>query len=74
MKREEFLNELKEAVQVEKLAENDSLQDMDEWDSLAITSTLLAFNKKLDSWIDIQKIRDCNTVGELLDLGNDKYE
>ena len=74
MKREEFLKELKDAMQVEKLAEDDSLLDMDEWDSLAMTSTLLAFNTKLDSWIDIQKIRDCNTVAELLDLGNDKYE
>ena len=74
MKREDFLQELAEAIQVDELHEDDILLDMDEWDSLAITATLVAFNTALNLSPDIQKIRDCNTVAELLDLGEEKYE
>lgn len=74
MKREEFLKEIAAAIQVDELHEEDDLLDMDEWDSLAETATLLAFNTALNLFPDIQKIRDCNTVAELLDLGKEKYE
>ena len=74
MKREEFLKEIAEAIQVEELHEDDNLLDMDEWDSLAETATLLTFNTALNLFPDIQQIRDCNTVRELLDLGQEKYE
>ena len=74
MKREEFLDYIASAIQVDKLSEDTCLLDLDEWDSLAETAVMLAFNMVLGVFIEIQKIRQCNTVKELLDLGNEKYE
>ncbi|MDD4520370.1 MAG: hypothetical protein EOM53_00420 [Alphaproteobacteria bacterium] len=74
MKREAFLEEIKEAIQADELNESDFLLDMDEWDSLAETAVLLAFSSNLNLFLEVSKIRECNTVKELLDLGNAEYE
>ncbi|MBO4520169.1 MAG: hypothetical protein J5787_03080 [Alphaproteobacteria bacterium] len=74
MKREELLKEIAQAIQAEELHENDVLADLDEWDSLAETTALLTFGKALNLFPDIQKIRDCKTVADLLDIGNEKFE
>lgn len=74
MKREAFLEEIKEAIQADELNESDFLLDMDEWDSLAETAVLLTFSSNLNLFLEVSKIRECNTVKELLDLGNAEYE
>lgn len=74
MNREEFLNKIEQSIQVSELKESDYLIDLPEWDSLAITSSIVAFSTFLGLKPNMYDLNNCNTVKELLDLGAEKYE
>lgn len=75
MKKEEFLQKIIDAVEIEEeIDENTSLEDIEEWDSLAAVTTLALFNKFLGVKISASNIKDAKFVGDILKLGEGKYE
>lgn len=75
MKREEFLKLFVDKNEIEAdINESTELETIEEWDSLAAVTTLALFFKNLGIKINASSLKDCKTVGDLLDLGNEKYE
>lgn len=73
MKRSEFLEEIKEKLEIEQdIDENTSLVDIEEWDSLAAVTVLAMFKRNFDLGVSASSIKDAKTVKDILDLG--KYE
>lgn len=74
MKREEFLALWIDAVEFPaSVGEAAVLADIEEWDSLAAVTTLALFNQKLQCRLPADKLKACKTVGDLLDLGAERY-
>ncbi len=74
MKKEEFLEKFIDAVQIEEdVNEHTDLSSLDEWDSLASVTVLALFNKYLGLKLTAQDIKSCMTVGDILNLGREKY-
>lgn len=75
MKKEEFLKKIIDAVEIEEeINENTELEEIEEWDSLAAVTTLALFNKHLGIKITANDIKDAKTIGDILKLGESKYE
>ncbi len=75
MKKEEFLKKIIEAVEIEEeINESTELEEIEEWDSLAAVTTLALFNKHLGIKITTNDIKNSKTVGDVLKLGEGKYE
>lgn len=75
MKREEFFDLLVETIQTEdEVNESTQLESIEEWDSLATVATLGLFHKKFGFRPETNKIQACQTIGDLLDLADGKYE
>ncbi len=68
MNKEEFLNELKIAINTDKdLHENMVLDELDEWDSLAIMCTVSMFADRLKQDINFEDFQNIKTIGDLMD-------
>lgn len=75
MKKEEFLKKIIKAVEIEEeINESTGLEEIEEWDSLAAITTLALFNKHLGIKIAASDIKDAKTIGDILKLGESKYE
>jgi acyl carrier protein len=75
MKREEFFAELLEIIEVEdQVSETLPLESLEEWDSLASVTTLALFKKRLQLNVTAADMINCKTIGDILDLGKEKYE
>ncbi len=75
MKRQEFLAKLIETIEIEEeINESTKLESLEEWDSLASVTTLALFKKILGINIVSADIIKCQTIGDILDLGKEKYE
>lgn len=75
MNRDEFFKEIIETIQAEDdVSEVTLLSEIYEWDSLASVTALALFNKHLDLKISASQIKFCNTIKDILDLGNEKYD
>ena len=75
MKKEEFLKKIIEAVEIERdINENTKLEEIEEWDSLAVITVLALFNKFFKIKINAVIIQNAKTVGDILKLGSGKYE
>lgn len=74
MKREEFLNLLNELVEAEEdLSEDSILEEVAEWDSLAVISFMALFSKTFNSTVNAQYVKSSNKVSDLLDLAKGYY-
>ena len=70
MKKEEFFKKMADAVEIEEqVDENTILADLEEWDSLAAVTTLALFKKHLNMNITADNLRNCKTIGDILNLG-----
>ncbi|MBK1964665.1 acyl carrier protein [Campylobacter novaezeelandiae] len=69
MTKNEFLEELKEAMhRDESLDENMLLDDIDEWDSLAFVSIMVLFKNLFDMKITGDDLKKCQKVSDLIAL------
>lgn len=69
MTKNEFLEELKEAMhRDESLDENMLLDDIDEWDSLAFVSIMVLFKNLFDIKITGDDLKKCQKVSDLIAL------
>ncbi len=67
MNKEEFLNELKIAINTDtNLHEDIILEDLPEWDSLAVMCTISMFTDSLNIQMDFDEIKDFKTIKDLM--------
>lgn len=75
MKREEFLIELNEMVQAEEdMIETTILESIDEWDSLALVSSLALFQRSFGFRPDLNSLHNAKTTADVLNLANGYYK
>ncbi|QGQ98481.1 acyl carrier protein [Paenibacillus psychroresistens] len=75
MKKIELLNEIKEILQVDmELTDDMKLEEIEDWDSLAIVSVISLFDLLLSVNITSQQVNNCRTIQDLLNLTNGKLE
>lgn len=74
MRREEFLREMDEMLELEPgtLKGPEALADLDGWDSLAVISFIALTDEKLDTVIDGESLAKAATVDDLLGLLGDR--
>lgn len=68
MKIDEFLDELKDILEVDELDIDSVLVELDEWDSLSIMSVMVLFSKKFGINIKIKDIQEVKSVKDLISL------
>ncbi|MBR1942921.1 acyl carrier protein [bacterium] len=74
MNRSEFLNNLQTRTSCPELVENAELLDLADFDSLMIMQIVAAFKNLLNLNVTMNDINDCNTVSDILDLGEAGYD
>ncbi len=67
MNKEEFINELKIAINTDsELYEDMVLEDLPEWDSLAVMCTISMFTDSLNIQMDFNEFKDLKTIKDLM--------
>lgn len=77
IKIEDFINELKDALEIEEEEEEISLEtnlkDLEEYDSLSVLSIIAMIDKNFDKQIPSADFTKVTTVSSLMDLIGKKY-
>ena len=74
MKREEFLVELEDILQRDKVCkETDLLDEYDEWDSLSKMAIMAFYNKNFGITVTLNDLKALKTVADLINLAGDKF-
>lgn len=76
IKKEEFLNNLKEALEVEDdetLAVDTNLKDLEEYDSLSVLVIVTMVDKKFKKQISSSDFKKVTTVNSLISLIGEEY-
>ncbi|ANV98006.1 acyl carrier protein [Helicobacter enhydrae] len=69
MKKQEFLLALQDALQRdEALEENMKLNELEEWDSLAIVSLIALYDQLFAIQVTGNTLRECQSVSDLIAL------
>lgn len=77
MRREEFFNLLVDKCGFKDelgLSEETSLVSLENWDSLALISTIATFRTVFNFSPDVTALQACGTFKDVLDLANHRYE
>ena len=75
MKREEFLKLIEETIDADdELTEDSVLDNIEDWDSLSVISVLALINKHFGFRPQVNDLKNCKTIKDVLDLANGKYE
>ena len=73
MKKVEFIELLEETIDTEELNENMSLEEIEEYDSIAVLS-LMSMYDELDIKVSPNDFKDLKTVNDLISLAGSKIE
>lgn len=74
MTRNEFLDLIIDIIEADDDIEEDSvLEEIEDWDSLAVISVLALFNKYFAFRPDLDALNCCVTIKNILDLADGKY-
>lgn len=75
MKKEDFLVELEDILQRDDAcAEDDLLEDYDEWDSLSKMAVMAFYNKTFGIKIPLTEFKNLKTVSDLIKLAGDNID
>jgi acyl carrier protein len=75
MKKLELLEEIKEVLQRdEEISLDMKLEDIEEWDSLALISIISLYDQLFEILITFEKLKKCETVDDLAELVSDKLD
>jgi acyl carrier protein len=74
MNKQEFLNRIEEIIEVDagSLNGDEVLDDLEDWDSLAVMGFIAMVDKHFGITLDAEKIGQCRSVNELCDLLGNK--
>ena len=77
MKTEDFINELKDALEIEdedqKITLKTNLKDLEEYDSLSVLSIITMIDKNFGKQIPSSDFAKITTVGTLMELIGKKH-
>jgi len=66
MTKEEFLEKMQDVLQTDAQLTNETvLEELDEWDSLAMMATMAFLDKNFGVKTSIKDFREMNTVGDI---------
>ena len=74
MTRSDFLLLIKKECDFAELSEVEILDENDDWDSLNFIKIISLFKSVLNFMPDVQRMRACATMAEILDLGEGHYD
>ena len=79
MKTDDFVNELKEALEIEEeeqeITLETNLKDLEEYDSLSVLSIIAMIDKNFGKQLSSQQFADINTVRNLIEkIGVEHFE
>ena len=77
MKINEFIEELKETLELEdvELNEDTNLKELEEYDSLAVLSIIAMIDENFEKQLSAQQFADVTTVKSLIEkIGKDCFE
>lgn len=77
MKKKEFFDELKDRLEIEdvEINEKTNLQELDEYDSLAVISIIALVDEKFGKRLSGEQFRDVTTIESLMKLiGLENFE
>lgn len=75
MKKDTFLSEISEILQLEKTCnENDILKDFEEWDSLAKMSIMAFFSTNWGISFSMKDLNNLVTVKDLINMAGDNID
>ena len=79
MKTDDFIKELKEALEVEgedqKITLETNLEELEEYDSLSVLSIIAMIDKNFGKQLSSQQFADINTVRNLIEkIGIEHFE
>tara|TARA_X000000368_G_C22974890_1_gene687206 strand:+ start:1087 stop:1317 length:231 start_codon:yes stop_codon:yes gene_type:complete len=75
MKKSELLEEIKETLQRdEEISLSMKLEDIKEWDSLAIITMISLYDELFGVIVTSETIEDCQTLDDLIKLVEDKID
>ena len=75
MTKQEFLTAFEDVLQRdEPVAETDTLNDLEEWDSLSKMATMAFFKKNFDIAITLDTLGTLASVSDLIKLAGDKIQ
>ena len=74
MKKKDFLKEIEEIIEADEntLDGSEVLEGLDGWDSLAVMGFIAMVDDNFQITIEVDKIAECETVNDLVDLLGDK--
>ncbi|GAU09371.1 acyl carrier protein [Desulfoplanes formicivorans] len=74
MNKKKFLNEIEEIIEVdaETLSGDELLEDLEDWDSLAVMGFIAMVDRQFSMTLDAEKIGQCKSVNDLCGLLGDK--
>ena len=73
MNKTDFLNLIISKCNIdEDITENTLLEDCEDWDSLAIITTLSLFKANFGKAPNVEKMQNCKTFKDILDLTDEK--
>jgi len=76
MKKQLFLNKICEILEIDinSLVGDESLDSLDNWDSLAVISFIALADEELSIIVDADKLSSAESISDLLSLVRDKIE
>jgi acyl carrier protein len=74
MEKKDFLKEIEEIIEADEITLDGSevLEGLDGWDSLAVMGFIAMVDDNFQITIEVDKIAECETVNDLVDLLGDK--
>jgi len=74
MNRQQFIGELETLLEVDPgtLSEDMVLQEIEQWDSMAAIGFIAMADATLSAVVKPQKLFECRSVGDLIELVGDK--
>ncbi len=75
MTKVELLKEIKETLQRDEgISLEMKLEDIEEWDSLANISMISLYDQLFEVIVTVDKLKECQTVNDLVELISDKLD
>jgi acyl carrier protein len=74
MEKKDFLKEIEEIIEADEntLDGSEVLEGLDGWDSLAVMGFIAMVDDNFQITIEVDKIAECETVNDLVDLLGDR--
>ena len=76
MTKQEFLRELADVLNEDPadVTDGKEVNALDGWDSAGLLGVIAMLDSELDLQVDVDRLRGCKTVGDLVALAGDKLQ